>query len=299
VLPDFAIGGAAKAGTTWLYDRLSANPRLFLSPVKEPRYFAVKEGEPPPFVGPGDEGLLGQLVSDRDAYESLYESATDGQLLGEASPDYLYRAPVAGPRMAELVPDVRLVFILRQPADRAFSNWSHHVRDGRETLPFADAVRAEPERRAAGWAWGWSYVDRGFYGRQLQQFYECFPPGQILVTLYDDLRNDPRALLARISAFLGVEAVVPERAEEPRYATLVPRSATTARVRRTLETVAPAVRTLLPPQARQRLRRTADRVTFEKPVVSPEDRDRLTRSYEPDIELVEALTGLDLAHWRA
>jgi hypothetical protein len=298
VLPDFAIGGAAKAGTTWLYDRLSANPRLFLSPVKEPRYFAVPEGEAPPFVGPGDDGLLEQLVSDRGTYEELYDGAKHGQLLGEASPDYLYRAPVAAPRMAEMVPHARLVFILRQPADRAFSNWSHHVRDNRETLQFMDAVRAEEERRAAGWAWGWSYVDRGFYGRQLRHFYECFPSEQILVTLYDDLRSDPRALLTRISAFLGVEAVVPERAEEPRYATLVPKSPASVRVRRVLETAAPAVRRLLPAGARQRLRRTADRVTFEKPVMAPDDRDRLTRLYARDIELTEELTGLDLARWR-
>ena len=298
MLPDFAIGGAAKAGTTWLYAMLSANPQLFLSPVKEPRYFAVAEGQAPPFVGPGDEGLLRELVSERRAYEGLYDGATDGQLLGEASPDYLYRAAVAAPRMAELVPCARLVIILRQPADRAFSNWSHHVRDGRETLPFMDAVRAEAERRAAGWAWGWSYVDRGFYGRQLRHFYECFPSEQILVTLYDDLREDPCAFLTRVSGFLGVDAVVPQRAEEPRYATLMPKSPAAARVRRTLQAVAPAVRALLPAQARQRLRRAADRATFEKPVMAPDERDQLTRSYEPDIELVEELTGLDLARWR-
>jgi hypothetical protein len=202
--------------------------------------------------------------------------------------------------MRQLVPHVRLVFILRQPADRAFSNWLHHKRDGRETLPFMDAIRAEEERRASGWAWGWSYFERGLYGRQLASFYERFPPEQLLVVLYDDLRKDPRALLGRVSEFLGVDTVFPEGGEQPRYATLVPPPGLKGRLRQALlGTVAPAVRPLLPARVRGRLRATTDRMTLEKPEMPAEDRRRLTREYEPDIRLVEELTGLDLARWRA
>lgn len=296
--PDFLIVGAPKAGTTWLYRNLAANPRIFLTANKEPRYYSVEEGEAVACRGPGDDGWIAEFVRGRGEYEALYAAAAADQVRGEASSDYLYRSAVAARRIREEAPGARIVVLLRDPVDRAYSNWLHLVRDGHESLSFAAALAAEPERIESGWAWWWHYAERGYYSRQLQPFLEHFPPEQLLLLTYDELRGDPRGVLARASTFLGVEAVVDGAVGESRNASLIPRSPLHRAARRLLRP-SRAARVVLPRRLRDGIRRRLNRATLHRPQIAPEDYRRLQRRYAADLGRLRAETGLDVSGWTA
>ena len=129
MLPSFLIIGAAKAGTTSLWDFLKAHPQVYMPDIKETNFFAL-EGTRADFKGPGDDECLNRLaVTDLESYERLFEGVTDQVAIGEASPLYLYH-PEAPRRIKALIPHTRIVAILRNPTDRAFSSFMHLVRDG-------------------------------------------------------------------------------------------------------------------------------------------------------------------------
>jgi hypothetical protein len=298
--PSFVIAGAPRAGTTWLYRSLDRHPDVFLAPNKEPRFYAVRESERLAFSGPGDERWLSHLVQDRDAYEALFAGAGAGQLRGEASSDYLYRSRTAAARLRDDAPAVRLIFILRNPAHRAYSNWLQHLQHGRESLSFADALDAEEERIEQGWAWWWHYARRGFYARQLEPFLDAFPREQVLILLHDDLRRDPRDLLERVSAFLEIDPLPltndRERTEMRQNQSLVPRSRTHGVARRLLRPAAAASARVLPRGAERRLRRWFQRKTLG-PAISDVDYRMLSRTYSADVKRLSEMTELDLSSW--
>lgn len=295
--PEFVIAGAPKAGTTWLYRNLGRSPGVFLTANKEPRYYSVEEGERLGFRGPGDDSWMGHFVRSRQGYERLYEGAAAGQLRGEASSDYLYRSAVAARRLREEAPGARLVFILRDPVQRAYSNWLHHVRDGREDLSFGAALAAESGRIESGRAWWWHYRQRGFYGRQLEPFLDRFPADQVLLLTHEELRRDPAGLLRRVGAFLEVEVGADDEVlAEARNQSHVPRSRTHRVARRVLRPNRVAT-ALLPQAARTRLRHKVNRATLYRPAILSEDHRKLRRAYDADTRRLGENTGLDVSGW--
>jgi hypothetical protein len=212
-LPDFLIAGVPKAGTTALHAALVPHPGLFLPAVKEPKFF-LSDGPPPARGGPGDVQTYQEHVWRQADYEALFAPAPAGALLGEATPFYLYDR-AAHERIKALIPQARLVVLLRDPVDRAHSNWTHLWNAGLEPeADFLTACRAEPARKAAGWAPFWHYVSLGKYGEQLEHLYRHFPREQVLLLRYKDLKDNPAVTLDRVCAFLGADTGV--LAEIPR-----------------------------------------------------------------------------------
>jgi hypothetical protein len=206
-LPDFLIAGVPKAGTTALHAALTGHPELFLTAVKEPKFF-LTDGPPPTSGGPGDVQTYQEHVWRRDDYEALFEPAPPGTLRGEATPFYLYDLK-AHDRIQALVPDVKLIVLLRDPVDRAHSNWTHlWVAGLEEEADFLAACRAEPARRDAGWADFWHYTGLGLYGAQLEHLYQRFRRDHVLALRYRDLKDRPAETLDRVCAFLGVRTGV-------------------------------------------------------------------------------------------
>ena len=209
-LPNFLIIGAAKSGTTSLFNYLAQHPDVFMSPVKEPNYFALCEG-PINLRGPVDEASMFRLmhrksVTRLDAYEALFAHAAGHKAIGEASPRYLY-APQAPAAIARRLGALRLIAILRDPAERAYSHFVMNRHRGVEPCAsFADALAAEDERVADGWDWDWHYVRLGRYAAQLERYLDHFDRVQVRICLYDDLRRDPQRLLQDLFDFLGIEA---------------------------------------------------------------------------------------------
>ncbi|MGY1812648.1 sulfotransferase family protein [Blastococcus sp. SYSU D00820] len=303
-LPHFVIAGAPKAGTTALHAALATHPGLYLSPVKEPKYY-LTDGRPPPRSGqrgPGDAHSAREWIWRREEYLALFAAAPEDAVRGESTPFYLYdRAAQA--RLAADVPGVRVIAVVRDPVDRAWSNWVHLRADGLEPeADFLRAVREEERRIAAGWAPFWHYRGLSRYGEQLRDLYTHLPREQVCVLRYRELVDTPRQTLDRVSAFLGVaaglaHAVPPENVK--------PYVADTAR-HRALAHIARAGAALgayAPPQVWRQVGRPllaalhAGRTA--RPPLPVEVRREVLAPLLDDIALLEELTGESFADWRA
>ena len=162
-LPDFLIIGAPKAGTTALHSALATHPQLVLSPVKEPKFFLCDGEAPRPQAGPGDAHSVQEWIWRSNDYEALFDGAPPPTLRGESTPFYLYDR-TAQVRIARAVPHARLIVVVRDPVDRAYSNWTHLWSDGLEPIDdFLPACAAEEDRVEAGWAPIWHSLGLGRY----------------------------------------------------------------------------------------------------------------------------------------
>ena len=301
-LPEFFIIGAPKAGTTALHAALARHPGLYLSPVKEPKFFLGDGGPPTRLGGPGDAHSAREWVWRRDDYEALFDGAPPGTLRGESTPFYLYD-PAAHDRIQALVPEAKLIVVVRDPIDRAYSNWMHLWSDGLEPIPdFAAACRAEHDRIAAGWGLFWHYRRLGLYGEQLEHLLERFPRSQVHVLRYRELVDEPETTLDRIGAFLGIDAAasIEVRGENTRPF-----------VRAGLKTsvLAPVVRTgaavgrHLPPQVWRRVSAPLLWALHAnggpRPALDPRTRRALLDDYRDDVDRLSAITGEDYSDWQA
>ena len=189
----FLVAGAQKAGTTALFDYLAEMPALELPPVKETHFF-------------DDEERVDWSAPDYERYHALFSERD--RLWGEATPIYFYW-PNALERIRAYNPAMRLIFLFRDPIERAWSHWKMEYARGKETKPFGWCIREGRARMANGSPYRgfhrvYSYVERGFYGRQLARALRLFPRDQILVLASEELKRDPTATLGTICRFLGI-----------------------------------------------------------------------------------------------
>jgi hypothetical protein len=297
MLPNFLIVGAAKAGTTALYYHLKSHPQIFMSPVKEPRYFSSRGGSPAFTPPPGLRLPLTTTVASDDEYRALFKKVTSERAVGEASTHYLY-APEAAERIQLAIPAVRLVAVLRNPVERAYSNYLHQVREGLEpAADFLTSLAEEKERIALGWPPFWHYAARGLYHAQLTRYYERFDRRQIRVYLYDDFAADPASLMRDLFEFLEVDtSFVPDL--DRRYnESGVPKS---RRFRSWIRK--PFTYGLVPNSVRtsalaQRAGAMLNRLSLAKPPMPVEAREQLSRFFRDDILALQELIGRDLSAW--
>ena len=187
-LPDFIICGTQKGGTTSLYEYLRHHPEVYLPKKKEIHFFDLN-------LNKGLRWYLRHFVTNNIA-----------RIKGEATPSYMYFEEVPR-RIRRILPNVRLIFILRNPVDRAYSHYWHEVKLGYEHLSFEDAIRMEKKRLFSGGTFEkihYSYIDRGKYAIQLRRFMKYFPKNQLLILLFDDLKGRPLYILKQLYAFLGI-----------------------------------------------------------------------------------------------
>ena len=296
-LPDFLVIGAPKAGTTALHAALSRHPELYMSPVKEPKFFLTDGPPPTRGGGPGDARTYREHVWRREDYEALFAGAPKGALCGESTPFYLYDR-AAQRRIRELIPHARLIAILRDPVERAHSNWTHLWSAGLE--PIGDVVRAcaeEEKRIAAGWAPFWHYVRLGRYGEQLEHLYRLFPREQVLVFRYRDLVDRPAETLDRIFPFLGVT---------PGLVTEIPRENVTAHPEPTLghrllsaaQRVSARVPGRIGAAVSDALEQRLQRRARPRQPLTWAQRQALIGYFADDIRLLQEVTGADFSDWR-
>ena len=298
-LPNFFIIGAAKAGTSSLFEYLRQHPDIRTSPIKEPEYF---RGEGPSLLrrGPGDSRDAPPEYT-WEGYLELFAGAGSARAVGEASTTYLRGGAESAGRIHAAFPEARMIAILRQPADRAYSNFIHLRREGREPLAsFSAALEAEPERLAAGWAPIWGFKTDGFYHDRLRAFYDLFGRIRMHVCIYEDWR-DPQEMLKGIFGFLDVDnAFVADTARHYNVGGLHGRQWLGRPPPRGLRR---ALKSFTPKAARNWVWRQVERLRekdrIPPPPLEPAVRQRLTAEYRDDIEKTQQLIGRDLSHWLA
>jgi hypothetical protein len=299
-LPDFLVIGAPKAGTTALHVALGRHPELFMSQVKEPKFF-LTDGPPPTSGGPGDAATYRKYVWRRADYEALFAAAPPGTLKGESTTLYLRNAGAID-RIRAAVPDAKLIAVLRDPVDRAHSNWTHLHSAGLEPEhDFRRACALEDERAAAGWAQFWRYLGQGKYGEQLEYLYSVFPREQVLLLMYRDLRERPIDTLDQVCRFLGVAT----GAIHELPAANVTAQTSPSVVNRILRTVVRhggEVDDRLPGPLKRavssRAERLLQREQSRRQPLTTEERVDLIPHFDADIALLEAITDRRFDHWR-
>jgi hypothetical protein len=300
-LPNFLVLGAAKAGTNALFHYLRQHPQVYMSPWKEPKFFAFESRDELTFrAANGREAPVNAtVILDQAEYERLFDGASGQLALGEASPQYLY-ADKAPARIKRFVPEMKLVAVLRNPVGRAFSSYQHLVRDGLEPLDFGAALDAEPERIAQNYAFLYRYTDLGFYTRQLDRYEKLFPADQLLVLLYDDLRDDHRAVCRQVFSFLGVDDDFAPVSTEEHNVSGIPRNRL---VHRALNPSAPMKRRLwraTPNALKEPLLRAQTRMVnrnLERGSIPEQERDRLREVFAGEVAQLEDRLQRDLSHW--
>jgi hypothetical protein len=290
IVPDFLVIGAYKSGTTALHHLLRSHPGLYLPARKEPNFFAFA-GARPPF----DHPAAASSVRDQSDYDALFVGARRGQLLGEVSPSYL-AVPIARDRIRDAAPEVRLVAVLRNPVERAYSDFLMYRRDGleREEL-FLRALEQQAERDPATDPTS-HYIDTGRYADQIERYLDAFAREQLHVLLHEDLSDDHDATVGALLSFLGADPSVDLGRQAPSNVSGVPagRAMRTAYALR--RRAAGRLRPIVPDGLKRRLDHQLQQRLVREPMPA-EARARLIEVYRADVRHLSALIGRDLTGW--
>lgn len=296
-LPNFILIGASKSGTTALFRLIDQHPQVFCSKPKEPNFFLLT-GETEDYIEPdGRPRPVADLgITDLDSYRALFEAAGDAIAVGEASVAYLPDPRVA-PRIRKLIPDAKLIAILRNPVEAAFSGYLMTRGHGFEPCEtFEDALR-EQDRRERGRYFDGLYILPGFYFTHLQRYRAHFPDAQIRVYLYEDFTEDPQAVVGDIFAFLGVDpSFVPDTGTRVNLSG-VPKSMILHRL--LTGRTNPLARFVLPviPESLRHVLIGLRNRNLRRPALAPETRRELVEIFREDIRNLEAYLRRDLSHW--
>ena len=276
MLPTFLIIGTMKGGTTSLYNYLSGHPQVFMSATKELHYFVADKN----------------LVRGQRWYERNFRD-TDGAIsVGEASPDYtkypIY--PGVPARIANTMPGVKLLYVIRNPLDRIRSHYLHDVARGRERRPMSEAVPANLH-----------YLAPSRYALQIEQYLEHFPREQMLVITSEALRSDRGATMRRVHEFLGVDAEWSAPVQQKEFNSIAAKSAPSPLLlaaRRLPGASTLRLRAPGPVAVAERLLRGPRRpVDVEAATMSEEMQRRLIDELTPDLERLRGHLGHGFDAW--
>jgi hypothetical protein len=302
-IPDFFIVGHSKSGTTALHEMLTQHRQIYMPPDKEPWFFAEELRERPP---PRPQGIPNSLSE----YAAWFAAAETGQLVGEASPQYL-RSRTAASRIAEVRPDARIIAIFREPASFLRSLHLQFVQTNVETEEnFGRALELEQRRRAGKdiprhtyWPKALLYSDHVRYLEQLRRYLAVFPRENVHVLIYDDFRADNERIVRGVLRFLDVEDDVPIELRESNP-TVHPRSQRLNQLVHAIgvghgpasRAINTSIKAVTPPQLRRRAFDTVRRrVIFGAPqAADPEVIAALRARCEPEVEAFSDYLGRDL-----
>jgi Sulfotransferase domain len=294
-MPNLFVIGAAKAGTTALFNYLTQHPQVFLSRVKEPEFFSKEE----------------YYARGLDWYKDWhFEGAEDYLVKAEATPHYLYWSEKVAPRIKEVYGGIPVKFIVsfRDPVSRAYSWYWNMVREGREDLGFDEALRVEELRlkqnrhelyQLGSMVYGYSAGSR--YASLLQPYLELFPPENFFFVLQDDLKSRVNGTCKEIFGFLGIESSIQISTTNSNPAAM-PRSRLLHKTLRRRFLFKELIKPFMPIKLRRPLKKKMMQVNLkETPYVpvDPQLAHELRLSFRIEIEKLEKITGRDLSSWKA
>lgn len=301
LIPNFFIVGTPKAGTTSFAEYLSQHPQVYMSPVKEPRYFSsdIPDRFPGVKIKPEEyfatrplAKMHGLCIHRPEHYEQLFAGAGNAIAVGEASVSYLY-SKVAPRRIAEEIADPRILIFLRNPIERAYSHFRMDVAFGvSATDDFVKAVEmdlANPNKDVSH-----LYIEHGRYVPQLKRYLQLFPGERVKIYFHDDYRLDARDTLLDIMSFLGVERSLSRISLERRAE--AQRQPAFAGLQTALQGSRPyqLVRHVIPPDLRWKMKKLLSRRPRR---LQRAEFEALIPYFREDVLELSNLLGRDLTHW--
>lgn len=269
--PDFVLAGSPKAATTWIHECFLEHPGIFVPETDSLKFFDTTY----------HRGI--------DSYREQFSEADPEQVVGESSPSYLldHHAPQ---RIAKHLPDATLLFSVRNPVDRAFSQWWHGYSDRYWTYEFEEIFQQHPPYQL--WA------TPGFYDFHLSRYEEHFQDDQLHVFFFDDLVADDGAFIGEIFDTVGVDpdfmpSMIGETVNEAHHQgpNLLKRTRNWVQ-----NNASKTARRVLSPFVSGTSSILLDRSTYEEGM-APEMRKQLEQVYREDVEALMERTGRDLSHW--
>jgi Sulfotransferase family len=310
--PNFFLVGAPKAGTTSLYHYLDQHPAIYMSPIKEPHYLAneirlenftdkirARTEERLPALrryleGPMSEKFSGGPVSEWKDYLKLFHRVYRETAIGEASVCYLW-SRTAPFNIAARFPDSRILIMLRDPVERAYSQYLHALSFTRSYVPFRSHIDRALAYTGAKFTDVYPFLQFGLYYEQVKRYFELFPRERVHICYYEDYVRAPLGTIQAIYRFLPVDdRFVPDLSQRHMQAS-VPRSWETNRWLKATGLWS-AARNLSPPPLRRWLKRVVFRPRRSM-ALEPADRALLIDFYREDIHRLETLLNRDLSAW--
>jgi len=201
-LPNFLIVGTAKAATTTIHEYLKQHPDIYMTEWKEPSFFTFKGKTQTSYTT--DRPV--KFVTELNEYKSLFAKGEFKKIRGESSTPYLYFYKKTIDNIKETIPDynkIKILIVLRNPIDRAFSQYMMKVRDLVENMSFKEAIENENKRKEENAHFDFFYIDRGLYFEQVKAYLENF--NDVKVILYDDFISNDLGVLSEITSFLELK----------------------------------------------------------------------------------------------
>lgn len=311
--PDFFILGAPRSGTTSLAHYLNQHPRVRMSTRKEPGYFHFVDSQRQPdfaslAISHGTDLLAESqenyfrartmAVSSPEKYSELWVNAPADACRGEATPTYLCD-PVALISIRERVTRCKSLIVLRNPIERAYSEYLQHLGKGLEDAEtFPEALSLEPVKVGDFWWGSRSYIRSGFYVDHVIHAVDLFGSENVLILLTDDLAKEPQHTLERIARFLEVDPDFEFDTSTKHNPAYVPKPDLAVRVARSDGLLRTTARQVLPDKVRSRLwRKIMRRGEAEKPILDGSTRASLVSVFRPSVGRLSTVIDRDLSHW--
>lgn len=296
-LPNFLIVGAHKSGTTSLCNYLAQHPQVYISKKKEP-HFLISEYLNLPWKGPEDIDSSKNICTSFKKYLSLFKPADSSiKAIGESSVFHLYYYKEAIPKIKKILGAPKIIIILRNPIQRAFSNYSHLRKEGREKFSFEKAIKEESHRKEKNYGPFWRYTEASFYYQQVKAYLEEFPEVRIYLT--EELINNSKNMLKDIFTFLEVDPSYKINTNIKYNISGIPRSIFIQKMLIRPNLIAYALRLFTTKKQRDKLRAILNKLNTRKrkTTILPETHQYLRELYKDDIIQLQSLIGRDLSGW--
>jgi len=294
-LPNFLIVGAAKSGTTSLYYYLKEHPEICISKnIKETFFFTGKDFKD---VNKESCNYGRYAVTSLERYKLLFNHCANKKVRGEVCVAYLFFYKESIQNIKKILSDkVKIIIVLRNPIDRAFSNYLHHVRDGCEKETFEKALSLEKERKRKKWWWGYYLIEAGMYYDQVKAYLENF--SEVKIYLYDDLKKDPLSLVQDIYRFLEVnDSFTPKSLGIKYNVSGIPKNRFFYEIIFKSNPIKSVITPFIPRNLREKIIAIASQKLLKKPQMKPETREYLKELYQEDVLKLQGLIKKDLTHW--
>jgi hypothetical protein len=294
--PTFLVIGAARSGSTYLTRALSEHPQVLICEPKEPHFLAFAP-DAPSFTGPGDAETINRFsIVDETKWRSLFPAKPGVTHYGDGSVSTLYFHEAAIRNIRQHCPEVKMIVILRDPVERAFSAFQYWTSRGHETESFSRALDIEDERISSGFQHIWHYARMGLYSEQLRPFIEEFGNDRLLILCYEKFMADKAAGLQQCSDFLGLDDFPELELEVEVNAGGAQRNNGVTFALRVLRRIPPvnwAVKSVVPWRLRERLRSS----TLTHSEISETDRSRLEEFFSAERTALAELLGDAAPPW--